>query len=98
MGFPRGSSGSLYMSIVKELFPSQLTGTAVGLMNSSPFLSTAMFQPFIGFLTDAVGCSESVYPLQAYYRVFAFFFICMIIAVVSIMSLSFQKMRPPDNS
>lgn len=97
-----GGSGPLYMTIMKELFPPWLMGTAVGLTNPAPFLSTAVFQAFTGFMMDMVGRSGSVYPLDAYYHVFIFFFISMITAVVSIIPLSIQKMRPtkisPDSS
>jgi sugar phosphate permease len=95
MGSCGGGSLSLSMTIMKELFPPWLTGTAVGLMNPAAFLSTAVFQPLTGFLMDAVGRSGSVYPLEAYYHVFIVFFISMIIAVVTIIPLSIPKIRPP---
>ncbi|MBU0733314.1 MAG: MFS transporter [Proteobacteria bacterium] len=93
MGSCGGGSLSLYMTITKELFPPWLTGTALGLMNPAAFLSTAVFQPFTGFLMDAVGRSGSAYPLAAYYNVFIVIFICMAIGFVSIIPLKIPETR-----
>jgi len=94
MGSCGGGSLSLYMTITKELFPPWLTGTAVGLMNPSAFLSAALFQPFSGLLMDAVGRSGSVYPLEAYYNVFIAIFVSMTLGFVSIIPLTIPKTRP----
>jgi len=94
MGSCGGGSLSLYMTITKELFPPWLTGTAVGLMNPAAFLSTALFQPFTGFLMDAVGRSGSVYPLEAYFNVFIAIFVSMTLGLVSIIPLTIPKTRP----
>jgi sugar phosphate permease len=91
LGSCGGGSLSLYMTITKELFPPWLTGTAVGLMNPAAFLSTALFQPFTGFLMDAVGRSGSVYPLEAYYNVFIAIFISMTLSLVCIIPLTTPK-------
>ena len=91
MGSCGGGSLSLYMTITKELFPPWLTGTALGLMNPAAFLSTAVFQPFTGFLMDVVGRSGSAYPLAAYYNVFIVICICMAIGFVSIIPLKITK-------
>ncbi len=93
MGSCGGGSLSLYMTITKELFPPWLTGTALGLMNPAAFLSTAVFQPFTGFLMDVVGRSGPAYPLAAYYNVFIVMFICMVIGFVSIIPLKIQRTR-----
>jgi sugar phosphate permease len=94
LGSCGGGSLSLYMTITKELFPPWLTGTAVGLMNPAAFLSTALFQPFTGFLMDAVGRSGSAYPLEAYYHVFITIFVSMTLGLVSIIPLTIPKIHP----
>ena len=94
MGTCGGGSLSLFMTITKELFPQSITGTAVGLMNTAAFLSTAVFQPFSGFLMDTVGRSGSVYPLEAYDQILTFFFISMIMALICIIPLSLPKTEP----
>ncbi|HPH55947.1 MAG TPA: MFS transporter [Smithellaceae bacterium] len=82
-----GGSLSLYMTILKELFPPRLTGTAVGFMNPAGFLAAALFQPFTGYLMDAVSRKGSAYPLAAYQNVFTVFVISMLIAFVLILLL-----------
>lgn len=87
MGACGGGSLPLFMTITKELFPPSITGTAVGLMNTAAFLSTAVYQPFSGFLMDTVGRSGAVYPLEAYDRILTFFCFSMIIALICTLAL-----------
>jgi len=64
------------------------------LMNPAAFLSAAVFQPFTGFMMDAMGRSGAVYPLAAYSNVFIVIFISMAIGFVSIIPLTIPKTRP----
>ncbi|OGP51152.1 MAG: hypothetical protein A2Y79_03430 [Deltaproteobacteria bacterium RBG_13_43_22] len=96
MGFFGGGSLSLYMTILKEFFPPWLTGTAVGLMNPAAFLATALFQPFTGYLMDAVGRIGPAYPLKAYQQVFTVFFITMLIAYGLILFLKIPKIEQAE--
>ena len=91
MGTCGGGSLPLFMTINKELFPQSITGTAVGLMNTASFLSTAVYQPFSGFLMDTVGRSGSVYPLEAYDQILTFFCASMVIAIICIIPLSVPR-------
>ena len=91
MGLFGGGALSLYMTMVKEIFPPRLTGTAVGLMNPAAFLATALFQPFTGHLMDAVGRIGSAYPLKAYQQVFTVFYLSMIISFGLILLLKIPK-------
>jgi sugar phosphate permease len=91
MGFSGGGSLSLFMTMLKECFPPWLTGTAVGLMNPAAFLSAALFQPFTGFLMDGVGRTGSVYPLEAYQRVFTVYVISMFISFGLLFFLKIPK-------
>jgi len=54
----------------------------VGLMNPAAFLAAALFQPFTGYLMDAVGRTGSVYPLEAYQQVFTVYILSMLLALV----------------
>ena len=93
LGVMSGGSIALYMTIIKELFPSWLTGTAVGLMNPAPFLATALYQPFTGYLLDRVGPTEAgSYPAQAYQSVFIAFLISVILSIICTSILA-----PPKN-
>jgi sugar phosphate permease len=80
MGLCGGGALSLYMTMLKEIFPTWLTGTAMGLMNPAAFLATALFQPFTGYLMDGFGRIGSAYPLGAYQLVFTVFFLSMLIS------------------
>jgi sugar phosphate permease len=91
MGICGGGSLPLYMTILKEFFPISLTGTALGLMNPAAFLATALFQPFTGYLMDAVGRNGSTYPLEAYQQVFTVYFISMLICFSLILLLKIPK-------
>ncbi|HMK64568.1 MAG TPA: MFS transporter [Thermodesulfobacteriota bacterium] len=91
MGLFGGGALSLYMTMIKEIFPIELTGTAIGLMNPAAFLATALFQPFSGYLMDAVGRIGSAYPLEAYQRVFTSFFISMGVGFLLIFLIKTEK-------
>ena len=87
IGMCGGGSLSLYFTITKELFPSGLTGTAVGLMNPAAFLGTALFQPFTGYLMDLVGRVGDAYPVQAYQNMFIAAFISMLLGLMVLVPL-----------
>ena len=91
IGASGGGALSLYMTMTKELFPLWLTGTAMGLMNPAAFLSTALFQPFSGYLMDLVGRNGLVYSVEAYRHVFVAILFSMIMAFIAIMPLSKSK-------
>ncbi|MDA8141105.1 MAG: MFS transporter [Desulfobacteraceae bacterium] len=91
IGFCGGGALSLFMTMNKELFPVWLTGTAMGLMNPAAFLSTALFQPFSGYLMDTVGRSGETYPLAAYYKVLLAIFITAVLSLIMIMPVSSSK-------
>jgi sugar phosphate permease len=93
MGMFGGGALSLYMTMIKEIFPIELTGTAMGLMNPAAFLATALFQPFTGYLMDAVGRVGAAYPLSAYHQVFTVFLLSMVIGFVLILLLKTPKKR-----
>jgi sugar phosphate permease len=97
MGLFGGGSLNLYMTILKEFFPARLTGTAVGFMNPSGFLAAALFQPFTGYLMDAVGRNGSAYPLAAYHQVFTVFFMSMLIAFGLILLLKIPHAGPSED-
>lgn len=98
LGFSSGGSVLLYMTIVKELFPPWITGTAVGLANPAAFIGAAVSQPFTGFLMDMVGRSGSVYPLEAYSYVFITFFVSGAIAIIPLVPLALPGMPTQNTS
>lgn len=84
IGLCGGGTLSLYFSMVRDLFPPWLTGTAIGLMNPAAFLGTALFQPFSGYLMDLVGRVGTAYPREAYHHMFIAVFISMTIGILAI--------------
>jgi sugar phosphate permease len=51
----------------KELFPVEIAGTCVGMVNFFPFFGGAIFQPLLGQVLDAYGKNDAgQYPIQAY--------------------------------
>ena len=84
IGICGGGTLSLYFSMVRDLFPPWLTGTAIGLMNPAAFLGTALFQPFSGYLMDLVGRIGTAYPREAYHHMFIAVFISMTVGILAI--------------
>jgi len=92
LGLLGGGYLTVIMTVTKELFPTWLTGTAVGLINPAAFLATALYQPLTGFLLDRVGPLDSgAYPLEAYQLVFIVFLISLSIALIATIMLSLPK-------
>ena len=51
----------------KELFPVEIAGTSVGMVNFFPFFGGAVFQPILGLILDAYGkTATGQYPIAAY--------------------------------
>jgi len=93
-GLGGGGSLTLYMTIVKELFPPAITGTAMGFMNPAAFLAAAFFQPLTGFLLDRVGrLASGAYPLEAYRLVFGSFLACILVSLILTCTLSLSRAK-----
>ena len=59
-------------------------------MNPAAFLSTALFQPFSGYLMDTVGRAGTSYPVEAYYKVLVAVFISLCFSLFSILPVRKQ--------
>jgi len=78
----------------KELFPVQITGTAVGLANLFPFLGGAMFQPALGYVLESQGRVGSAFTLSGYQKGFLILFLCSIVAFLSTLFLKETLKKP----
>jgi sugar phosphate permease len=68
----------------KELFPVQITGTAVGLANLFPFLGGALFQPIVGYVLESRAAgSGGAFTVSGYRQGFLTLFFCAVIAFFS---------------
>ena len=72
----------------KELFPKEITGTAVGLLNMLPFSGAAIFPPLMGYVMDRVGRVAGAYPVNAYRQAFI---LCFILAGIAFLSICAMK-------
>jgi len=82
------------VAYTKELFPSGLAGTSVGLVNLFPFLGGPFYQVIFGAVLSGGVKGESVYPVASYQDVFL---ICLVSAMVSmVIALFFQETLSPE--
>jgi len=65
------------------LFPVEMAGTCVGMVNFFPFFGGAVFMPLLGRVLDAYGKNDaSQYPIEAYRAVL------LVLLVASVASLA----------
>ena len=72
----------LYFTIVKELYPLSISGTATGLLYAMPMLLSALYQPLVGWMLD----TESTGTLPGagdFQPVFLFFCLSATIALLA---------------
>lgn len=67
----------------KELFPVEIAGTSVGLINLFPFLGGAITPPIIGAILEAQGKTAMGYSVQAYSKAFLLYFVFALIALLA---------------
>ena len=67
----------------KELFPVEIAGTSVGLVNLFPFLGGAVAPPILGAILEAQERSQTGYSAQAYSKAFLLYFLFALIALVA---------------
>lgn len=84
-----GASGvSLMLVCAREVNPPAITGVAMGLANTGPFVGTALIQPLFGYMLDLRWAGEMaqgvrIYPLAAYE---AAFMLCAGVLVLSLIA------------
>jgi sugar phosphate permease len=67
----------------KELFPVQIAGTSIGLVNLFPFAGGALFQPFLGYVLERNGRVDGAFTLLGYQQAFFILFLCGIVAFLT---------------
>lgn len=67
----------------KELFPLEIAGTSVGLVNLFPFLGGAVAPPILGAVLELHAKTAAGYSAMAYSRAFLIYFFFALIALVS---------------
>jgi sugar phosphate permease len=64
----------------KELFPVQIAGTAMGIINLFPFAGGAVFQPVLGYLLEQQGRIDGAFTAAGYQQAFAALLACSVVA------------------
>jgi sugar phosphate permease len=68
----------------KELFPVEIAGTAVGLVNLFPFLGGAVMQPVVGMVLEAQGrTAAGTFSPETYGKAFLLYFFASLIALAA---------------
>lgn len=65
----------------KELFPVEIAGTSVGLVNLFPFLGGAVTPPILGAILEAQEKTATGYSAEAYSKAFLLYFLFALIAL-----------------
>jgi sugar phosphate permease len=88
MGITTSSIVVIVFTTVKELFPLEMAGTAIGTANLFGFFGGIVFQPLIGYILDIAGKIHGIYPSYAYQWTFWVF---LGINLISLISILFSK-------
>jgi len=87
MGITTSSIIVVAITNVKELFPLQIAGTAIGTVNLFSLFGGIVFQPLIGYILDNAGKIGNIYPPSAYRKaLLVFLFINCLALIVSFFS------------
>jgi len=83
LGFFSSAVVVIGFTTAKELFPVQIAGTAVGLVNLFPFAGGALAQPYLGYLLESMGRAEGRFTVDGYRNAFMALFVFAALALVS---------------
>ena len=83
---------SIAFAATKELFPSAISGTAVGLANFFAFLGASVVMPLVGWRLEAAGGAGATFSAAAYGQAFTITFICAVVAFIA--SLVVKETHP----
>jgi MFS family permease len=94
MGIMLSGTLSTSWAIVREEFPADRLGTAMGFLNPAPFLGVAALQPLTGYLMDRVGkTTAGGFPFEAYQDAFLLC-LCSVFAALVISVWMWPKRNP----
>ena len=96
MGMFTSASVVIGFSATKELFPVQIAGTSIGLINLFPFAGGAVFQPLLGWILQRHEVTENVYSVAGYQSAFTVLLCCALIALCC--SGGMKETMPEANS
>lgn len=81
MGMFNSAVVAVAFTATKELFPVEIAGTSVGLVNLFPFLGGAVAPPILGAILEAQEKTAVGYSAEAYSKAFLLYFVAALIAL-----------------
>lgn len=81
----------------KELYPVQIAGTSIGLVNLFPFSGGAIFQHLLGWVLDTRGKVGDAFTLAGYRSAFQVLFVSGLIAFISSLLIKETMVRAEDS-
>jgi sugar phosphate permease len=67
----------------RELFPSRIAGTCLGLLNLFPFAGGALLQPLLGYILESHGKIGTAFTIGGYRRAFLVLFLSALAALIA---------------
>ena len=93
-GIISGGTLPICFTLIRDLFPASLMGTASGVMNMAAFFGTAIYLPVSGFiLKQSAALQPGVYHAEAYLNLLIFYVISYFMAVL-LAALLLKRKRP----
>ncbi|HPO34940.1 MAG TPA: MFS transporter [Syntrophales bacterium] len=81
LGLIAGGILPLFFTIIRDLFSSELMGTATGFMNTAAFIGAAIYQPLSGHLLDFISHGKNTYTFEDFRVLFLFFLLSQLAAL-----------------
>jgi len=83
--FSLGFFGSVFLiniTSVKEFFPLNITGTAIGILNTIMLFSVGFFQNMTGLIIDSY--SKDAAAVSSYYSIFILYCVCIVLSFLAV--------------
>ncbi len=96
-GLYMGGNLPLFFGLIKDVVPSNILGTAMGIVNPSSFIGAIIYQPLSGLLLGMYGKSVlGCYPVNAYQSLFLVFLLSHIISFGAVQMISKPGLLPKN--
>jgi len=83
LGVFSNAIAGIVFAATKELFPTAIAGTALGLVNFFPFMGGAVFQPVLGAVLEPYEVAKGVFSAEGYQRAFLVLLACSAAALLA---------------
>ena len=93
LGIFGSAIAGITFAATKELFPVEIAGTVLGLVNFFPFAGAAVFQPVFGLVLEPYKLPTNTFAVEGYHHGFLVLFACSIAALVAALCVRDQPAR-----